>query len=469
MKPALSLRGISKTYATTVALDDVDLDLYPGELHALVGENGAGKSTLAGIAFGEIRADRGSVTAAGAVGLVHQHFELAGRHRVWQNVLLGREPRRGYWLDKAAARRHVAELAERNGFAIDPDARVEALPVGAQQRVELLRELDRKPAVLLLDEPTAALAPAEIGTFFAGVKRLTERGMAVLIVTHRLQEVMSYSSRVTVIRAGRIVGRLQTADTTADAVARAMIGGGIPPVSQRVATATQPCVALRNVTAGTGAGGVRGLTLDVRAGEIVGVAGVEGNGQSTLADAIVGLVPFSGTIEIPTDRAVIPQDRQREALVLDWSVADNATLGRQHRPELRRGPLLDSARAREQAETIVDRFDVRTPSLDVTMRSLSGGNQQKIVIGRALFDRPRFVLAYNPTRGIDVGASALVRSQLMDARNAGAAILLISFDLDEILGLADRTCVIYRGALSESVETARADRTAIGRQMAGQA
>ncbi len=445
----------------------MDLDLFPGEIHALVGENGAGKSTLASIAFGETKPDRGTVVARGNVGLVHQHFELVGRHRVWENVLLGREPRNGWRVDAAAARRHVSELAASNGFTIDPNARVDALPVGVRQRVELLRELDREPAVLLLDEPTAALAPAEIDTFFSGVEALAAGGVAVLVVTHRLSDVMAHSSRITVMRHGKIVASLKTADTSAEAVARAMVGRDVPAIAEREPTHPAPCLALRNVNAGLGTHAIRGVTLDVRRGEIVGIAGVEGNGQTTLADAIAGVVSFSGTIDVPSERAVIPQDRQIEALALDWPLVDNVVLGRQNRPELRRGWLIDRGRALADARAIVERFDVRAASLEVPMRTLSGGNQQKVVIGRALIDRPHFVLAYNPTRGIDVGAAALVQSRLVEARNGGAGILLISFDLDEILKLADRAYVIYRGELSESFETAGSDRARIGRLMAG--
>ena len=428
-EPALVLRGIRKAYPGVVAVDDAHLELYPGEIHALVGENGAGKSTLSAIAYGGTRAAAGTVRASGTVGLVHQHFELVGRLRVWENVLLGREPRRGWRIDEAAARSRVLAVAERNGLAIDPNAFVETLPIGVQQRVELLRELDREPAVLLLDEPTAALAPAEIASFFATVQGLAARGAAIMIVTHKLQEVIAYATRVSVMRHGRIVAQMETAATS-----------------------------------------VEDIALDVRAGEIVGIAGVEGNGQTTLADAIAGMIPYDGTISFANEGAqigVIPQDRHREALVMPWSIVENVMLGRQHRPELRRGATLDRAHARADAQRIQERFDVRAATLDVPVRTLSGGNQQKIVVGRALIDDPNVVLAYNPTRGIDVGAAALVQSRLMQARNDGAAVLLISFELDEILALADRIAVMYRGRIVGQFERTNVDRGAIGRLMAG--
>ncbi|MGZ3505574.1 MAG: ABC transporter ATP-binding protein [Vulcanimicrobiaceae bacterium] len=445
----------------------MDLDLSAGEIHALVGENGAGKSTLANIAFGEITPDAGTVKATGTVGLVHQHFELVGRLRVWQNILLGREPRKGWRIDVDAARERVRELAQRNGLEIDPDAYVDELPIGVQQRVELLRELEREPRVLLLDEPTAALAPAEIDAFFATIARLAERGTAIMIVTHKLQEVVAYSRRVSVMRHGKIVAQFETASTSVDEIARAMVGGNLPEVAARAATVPAPCFSAAQVSAGEGGTAIADLSFDVRAGEIVGIAGVEGNGQTTLADAIAGMIPYRGKIEAGGTMGIVPQDRHKEALVLNWSVVDNAIFGHERQRPVRNGALIDSRAAREQAQRIVERFDVRAASLDVAVKTLSGGNQQKIVVGRALYNDPRFVLAYQPTRGIDVGATALVQSRLMEARNRGAAVLLISFELDEILTLADRVLVIYRGAIAGAFDRANIDRAQIGRLMAG--
>jgi simple sugar transport system ATP-binding protein len=466
---ALELRGIRKAYPGIVAVDGVDLDLFPGEIRALVGENGAGKSTLANIAFGEVRADAGSVRADGTVGLVHQHFELVGRLRVWQNIVLGREPRKGLVIDANAARARVRELAARNGLEIDPDALVEDLPIGVQQRVELLRELDREPTVLLLDEPTSALAPSEIDAFFTTVTALAARGTAILIVTHKLQEVIAYSHRISVMRHGKIVADLDTASTSVEAIAREMVGGNVPAVAAREPTALVSRLRVRDLSAGAGAGSVTGVSFETQAGEIVGIAGVEGNGQSALADAIAGMIPYRGAIELAGKRSIVPQDRHREALVMSWSIVDNCVFGRQHDPGIAKGGLLDRARARSDAQKIAERFDVRAASLDVAVKTLSGGNQQKIVVGRALIDDPQFVLAYNPTRGIDVGAAALVQSRLMQARNAGAAILLVSFELDEILTLADRILVMYRGSVVGSFDRSNVDRGTIGRLMAGSA
>jgi simple sugar transport system ATP-binding protein len=451
-------------------VDGVDLELRAGEIHALVGENGAGKSTLANIAFGTVKADAGTVTSGGTVGLVHQHFELVGRLRVWQNILLGHEPRRGLIIDAAAAKARVLHLARENGLEVDPDAFVEDLPIGIQQRVELLRELEREPSVLLLDEPTAALAPAEIGSFFDTIARLAGRGTAIMIVTHKLQEVIGYSARTTVMRHGKIVSSSLTSATTADAIARDMVGGEIPPIAERAATTPRPCLSVRNFSAGSGSNRVSDVSFEVRRGEIVGVAGVEGNGQSPLADAIAGVAAYSGEVEIAGANnrpGVIPQDRQREALVMPWTIVENVILGRQHDVGIRKGALLDRTVARADAESIVRRFDVRAASVDVAIKTLSGGNQQKVVVGRALLGAPELVLAYQPTRGIDIGAAALVQSRLMEARNAGAAVLLVSFELDEILTLADRILVLYRGRIAGEFERAAVDRAQIGRLMAG--
>lgn len=464
-QPALVLREITKRFPGVLAIDDASLELYPGEVHALVGENGAGKSTLSAIAFGELQPDAGSAESAGSVGLVHQHFELVGRMRVWQNVVLGREPRRGWQIDADAARALVSQLASDNGLEIDTDAFVDELPVGIQQRVELLRELARSPDVLLLDEPTAALSPVEIDAFFATITALAARGTAIMIVTHKLQEVLAYSTRVSVMRHGRIVESTRTDTTTLDALARAMVGGDLPSVAARAQTSTRSCVRLESVTT-VGPGALVDADLHVDRGEIVGIAGVEGNGQSALADVLTGMLPARGTVDVPARIGVIPQDRHREALVLNWSIVENVMLGRQHGPA-RKGASLDLARARADAQRIVRDYDVRTPSIDTAIRTLSGGNQQKVVVGRALLDDPEFVVAYNPTRGIDVGAAALVQSRLIQARNAGAAILLISFELDEIMMLSDRILVMYRGAIVGEFVREEADRGEIGRLMAG--
>jgi ABC-type uncharacterized transport system ATPase subunit len=430
---ALELHDVVKVYPGGLrAVDGANLSLMPGEISALCGENGAGKSTLAQIAAGRLKPTSGSVIASGAVGLVHQHFELVDRLCVWENVVLGHEPRRGLRLDANAARARVVALSRAYGLDVDPDAVVESLPVGIAQRVEILRELAREPRVLVLDEPTAVLAPAEIEALFATLRALATGGTAVLVITHKLGEVVSHTTSVSVMRAA-------------------------------------------------GAQTLAATTFAVRGGEIVGIAGVEGNGQSPLGDAIAGALTYEGRMSLgdvvlrpcaPQARLAagvraIPQDRGREGLVLEWDIVDNAALGDQHRPALRRGATFDRRATAALAEDIVRRFDVRTTSIRTRVAALSGGNQQKVVVGRALAHAPRFVLAYQPTRGIDVGAATLVWSRLIEARNAGVAVLLISFELDEILALADRILVMFRGTVVGEFARGSFDRGRIGALMAG--
>ena len=484
MPAALELRGVAKVFPGGVrAVDGVDLTLEPGEIHALCGENGAGKSTLAQIAAGKLAPTSGTVEGADRVGLVHQHFELVDRLRVWENVVLGREPRRGFGIDVAAARERVRTLGAAYGLDVDPDATVESLPVGVAQRVEILRELAREPRVLVLDEPTAVLAPVEIDALFRTLRALAARGTAVLVITHKLQEVVAHAERVTVMRAGRVVMRASVGETSLEAIARAMVGGEIPAVAERRATEPVPVFEARDVAASVGAHALRAATFAVRGGEIVGIAGVEGNGQSALTDAIAGIRPYAGTMtlrgeplegrdaaaRIAAGIRTIPQDRRREALVLDWSIADNVALGDHARPPMRRGLALDRGAASALATQIVERFDVRTPSIRTRVGALSGGNQQKVVVGRTLAHDPQLVIAYQPTRGIDVGAAALVQSRLIEARNAGAAVLLVSFELDEVLALSDRVLVLFRGTIAGAFERGSYDRARIGALMAGAA
>ena len=479
---ALEAIGIVKRFGTLVAVDGVDLELARGEIHALCGENGAGKSTLARILAGALAPSVGRVVADGPVGLVHQHFELVDRLRVWENVVLGREPRRGLRLDAGAARERVRSLAREYALDVDPDAVVESLPVGIAQRVEILRELAREPGTLVLDEPTAVLAPLEIDALFATLRALAARGAAIMVITHKLQEVISHANRVTVMRGGRVVMRAATSETSLDAIARAMVGGDVPPLATRRDVTQHPAFAAQDVRAGDGAHALRGATFEVRGGEIVGIAGVEGNGQSALCDAIAGVLSYAGEMTLggeplrgdPAARLAagvrtIPQDRQREALVLPWSIARNVALGDHTRPPLRRGWSLDRRACDALATEIVRRFDVRTTSIRTSVAALSGGNQQKVVVGRALAHEPRVVIAYQPTRGIDVGAASLVQSRLIEARNAGAAVLLVSFELDEILALADRILVLYRGAIAGEFVREAFDRVRIGALMAGAA
>ncbi len=476
---ALELRAIVKRYGNALALDGVDFDARPGEIHALCGENGAGKSTLARIAAGVLGPTAGTIVRKGRVGLVHQHFELVRRLRVWENVALGYEPRRGARVDRDAARERVRALGRRYGLTADPDAIVESLPIGLAQRVEILRELAREPAVLVLDEPTAVLAPQEIDALFATLRALAAGGATIVVVTHKLGEVAAYADWVTVLRAGRVVASDAMPQTSPAAIARAMIGGTVPAVAKRTERRPQSLFEARDIATADGTLGP--VSFAVGAGEIVALAGVEGNGQTHLVDAVAGTLVATGTMHLdgallaPGDPArriaagirTIPQDREREALVLPWTVAENIALGDHARPPLRRGIFVD-VRAREaRAQTIVAEFDVRAPGPRAPVATLSGGNQQKLVVGRALTCAPRLVVAYQPTRGIDVGAAALVRSRLIEARNEGVGILLVSFELDEIFALADVVLVLFRGACAGRFTRAQFDRERIGAAMTG--
>ncbi len=456
--------------------------VHAGEIHALIGENGAGKSTTAAIAAGTLAPDAGTVTAIGTVGLVHQHFALIDRLTVWENIVLSREPRRGARIDRDAAIARVRALATEHGLAVDPLALVGTLPVAVKQRVELLRELAREPAVLVLDEPTAALAPVEIDAFFVTLRALAARGTAMLVITHKLREVIDHANGITVMRRGAIVSRREAATTDANELARDMVGGELPALAARTATVAGTCrIAIANLATEPGAGALRDATLHVDAGEIVGIAGIEGNGQTPLADALAGVIAYTGTIALdgiamppsvtPAQRLarglrVIPQDRNREALVASWSIADNVALGA-HGSRFARGGRYDRAAARTAASAIVRAYDVRSGSLDARTGELSGGNQQKIVVGRALAGNPAAIVAYQPTRGIDVGAGALVQSRLIEARNAGSAVLLISFELDEILALADRVLVLFGGRIVGAFAGTAIDRATLGALMAG--
>lgn len=484
--PLIEIENVGKIYPGGVnALEGVSLSLRAGEIHALIGENGAGKTTLATIAAGKLEASSGTVRTSGKVGMVHQHFELVGRLRVWENIVLGMEPRRGLLLDARRAKERVRELSARSGLEVDPDAVVEELPVGVAQRVELLRELAREPTSLLLDEPTAVLAPSEIEALFAVLTALARGGMGIIIITHKLQEVIAHADRITVLRNGRVVNASLTKDTSAEQIAAAMVGAGLPPLAHRSDVASTPGLVVEALNSGIGAHALHELSFEARRGEIVGIAGVEGNGQTALADAIAGVAAYQGSIlfdgrALPPLRPgtrlsagirVIPQDRDREALIPSWSILENVALGFQR--SFARGLLMDQTALRASAAGIVEHFGVRAASLDASIASLSGGNRQKIAVGRALEPNsgkaPTFVLAYQPTRGIDIGAANVVRSRLIEARNAGVAILLISFDLDELLELADRMLVMYRGRIVARLTREAFERERIGTLMAGAA
>ncbi len=465
----VALHGIVKRFGALTALDGADLDAAGGTVHAVIGENGAGKTTLMGVLAGVVRADAGAVEVGGeradigsvadayahGIGMVHQHFKLFRALTVAENVVMGREPRRRGGYDHAAAAEVVDDLGRRHGLRVDPRARVGDLSVGDQQRVEILRALHRAGDVLILDEPTAVLAPQEAEGLFRILRELAGEGRTILFISHKLREVLAVSDTVTVLRRGVVTGTVATAETDERQLASLMVGRSI--ATDRVPAPRPPGGVLLDADALTGPG-LNGVSLSVRAGEILGVAGVDGNGQTELIETLAGIrPPDGGAVRIGgldlTDATVaerraaglahIPEDRYARGLAREASISDNLLMGRHAEHFLLDRPG-NAARARE----LVAEYDVRAGEVAEPAASLSGGNAQKLVIARELAGEPRVVLASQPTRGVDIGASEFVREQLRAARDRGAAVLLVSADLDDLLTLADRIVVLYEGAIA---------------------
>lgn len=493
----LRLAGITKRFGPLVANDDVSLELRGGQVMALLGENGAGKTTLMNILFGHYVADAGHIEAFGrplppgspkaalaaGICMVHQHFTLADNLSVLDNVILGTEPLWRLRSDRGQGRRRLAELVERFGLAVDPDARVGSLSVGERQRVEILKALYRDARILILDEPTAVLTPQESDRLFATLKLLTAEGLAVVFISHKMNEVMAASDVVGVLRGGRLVALRRTAETSRGELAELMIGRTLKAPTVEPMAAGEPVLVLSGVTvAAGGQAALDAVDLTVRRHQIVGIAGVSGNGQSVLADLVSGLiVPDAGRLRVLGDEvrsaapgdmirrgvARIPEDRHATGLVGDMTVWENLIAERYRLPEFSRLGFLKRDAARGRAETVIRDYDVRCPGPDAVSRLLSGGNMQKLILGRTLSYGPGLILANQPTRGLDVGAVAYVHERLLDARTAGAGVLLISEDLDEILSLADQVAVIHRGRLSPLQPRAGVTIRRLGLAMAG--
>ena len=476
--PALELRGITKRFPGVVANDQIDFDLRPGEVHALLGENGAGKSTLMNVLYGLYRPDEGEIRIGGqpvtmhspkdaierGIGMVHQHFMLIPVMTVAENIVLGTEPRRdGALLDLSAAERRVRELSEQYGLSVDPRARVEDISVGRQQRVEILKALYRGADILILDEPTAVLTPQEAAELFSVLKSLTEQGLSIIFISHKLNEVLTISDRITVLRRGQKVETLATTGATEESLARLMVGREVllrvdkpPPDTGETLLEIEDL----SVVDDRGLEAVRGVSLNVRAGEIVGIAGVDGNGQTELIDAITGLRrPASGAITVggrdmtkANARKVldegmghIPEDRQVRGLVLEFTLAENLALEDYRSPPDSRLGWLFPRRLLARARRLLREFDVRGGGPNARASALSGGNQQKVVIAREVGRDPRVLVAAQPTRGLDVGAIEYVHKRLITVRDEHKAVLLVSLELDEILSLSDRILVLYEG------------------------
>ncbi len=500
----LELRGITKRFGAVLANDHLDITIPPGTIHAIVGENGAGKSTAMRIAYGFYTADSGEILVndqvrdiraprdaiALGIGMVHQHFMLVRPMTVTENIVLGAEPGSAMSLDLRKAAAGIRALSEEFRLAVDPDAVVEDLSVGQQQRVELLKALYRRAGLLILDEPTAVLTPQEVDEFFAILRRMRGQGKTVIIITHKLSEVLAISDNVTVMRDGRVVGQVKTSETDAAALARLMVGRDVllrvdKPAAQPGATV----LAVRDlsITARDGARRLDKVSFEVRAGEIVGVAGVEGNGQTELIEALAGLLPgsqVSGSMsvggrdirELDARRrreagiAHVPEDRHRRGLLLDFSLSENAILGVHYRAPAVSGVggvLLDQAAIQRRADLVIREFDVRPPNASLPARALSGGNQQKLIIGREFELPPALLLISQPTRGVDIGAIEFIHRKIVALRDSGCAVLLVSAELEEVTALADRLLVLHNGRVAGEVDPSRATHEEIGLLMTG--
>jgi simple sugar transport system ATP-binding protein len=470
-----------------------------GHVHAIVGENGAGKSTLMNILYGLLRPDEGMIRVEGAevsltspahaiavgIGMVHQHFKLADNFTVLENVVLGQEPSNAGWLDFDEARSRINDIAQRYGLEVDVDDLVENLGVGDRQRVEILKVLYRGAKILILDEPTAVLVPQEVDELFDALRDLKAEGLTVIFISHKLDEVLSVADEITVIRRGTTVATVDPASVTAHDLAELMVGSELPVPELRESTVTDEAMLVLDavtVAAPDGRLLLEDVSFTIHRGEVLGIAGVEGNGQAELVDAVMGVRPIaSGTVRLgdadvtawPTRKvreagvSCIPEDRTRQGLLLEAPLWENRMLGHQTQPPNARGPLLDRAGARSDTERIVDEYDVRTPSIDVPASALSGGNQQKLIVGREMSGDLRVLVAAHPTRGVDVGAQAAIWEHIRNARAAGLAVLLISADLDELIGMSDTLRVLFRGRLVAEFDPGSVTPQLLGAAMTG--
>jgi simple sugar transport system ATP-binding protein len=499
-RPAVEMRRITKRYPRVVANDGVDLSVRQGEIHAIVGENGAGKSTLMKILYGLVPPDEGEIRLAGrplashrpsdairlGVGMVHQHFMLVDTLTVAENVVLGDEPtRNGFLIDAASARDRVAALSHEYGFEIDPDERVENLSVGLEQRVEIIKVLYRGASVLILDEPTGVLTPQEVRELFSILRSLRESGKTIIFITHKLDEVIELADRVTVMRDGKVMGVVEAAETSEEELARMMVGRDVLLRVSRGATTPGEVVLSVSGLRAVGRKGMevlKGIDLEVRRGEIVGIAGVQGNGQTELVEALTGLLrATAGRISIlgvdatnRSPRAVrdlgvahIPEDRLERGLVLEFTTAENLVLGRHRRAPYSSRGLLKLEAIANHASSLAAEHDIRPADPETQALNLSGGNQQKLIVAREFDGDPALLIAAQPTRGVDIGAIEFVHQSLVGMRDRGAAVLLISAELSEIMTLSDRIAVVYGGTIVATFESGEATEEVLGVYMTG--
>jgi general nucleoside transport system ATP-binding protein len=477
---AVEMRGITKRYPRVLANDRVDLTILDGEIHAIVGENGAGKSTAMKILYGLVRPDAGAVLLWGAdvtgqrpsdaikagVGMVHQHFMLVDTLTVAENVVLGQEPvSRGIFIDRRASAERVRTLSRDYGLALEPDELIENLSVGLEQRVEIVKVLYRGAKILILDEPTGVLTPQEVRELFSILRKLRDDGRTIIFITHKLEEVLELADRITVMRDGRVTGVVPAKGTTKEKLARMMVGRDVLlRVAKDEAKAGEPVLEVSGLSAEgrKGTRVVKDVSLEVRAGEVLGIAGVQGNGQTELVEAVTGLRNvMAGRVSVCgndiTNRpprevrdlgvAHIPEDRQARGLILSFTLAENLVLGKQHRRPFSKGGMLCLPCIREHARKLIEEHDLRPGDPDASAASLSGGNQQKLIVAREFDGGPVLLVASQPTRGVDIGAIEFVHQSLVRMRDAGAAVLLVSAELSEIMTLSDRIAVMYGGEI----------------------
>jgi simple sugar transport system ATP-binding protein len=495
----LEARGITKHFPGVLANDHVNFDLRSGEIHALLGENGAGKTTLMNVLYGLYRPDSGEILVGGkaaeihsskdsinlGIGMVHQHFMLIPVFSVAENVMLGDETVRRGVLDRKMVASKVKELSHKYGLDVDPQALVGQLAVGVQQRVEIVKMLYRDAHILILDEPTAVLTPQEADDLFHIMRALTKRGVSIIFITHKLKEVLAVADRITVMRAGSVVGSTTPKESNEAKLASMMVGREVI-LTVRKGAAKPKDVVLEvedlSVEDDRGLDAVRGVSFDVRAGEILGIAGVQGNGQTQLAEALTGLRPVKGgkftlaghdvTGNPPrpiTESGMghIPEDRQRHGLVLSYTVADNMVLCSYYLPPFANGALIQQQAVDANARRLIEEYDVRTPSPYVPVSKLSGGNQQKVIVARELSRPVKLLMASQPTRGLDVGSIEYIHKQIVAMRDRGVGVLLVSAELDEILALSDRIAVMYRGEIMDILDAKNAQKESLGLLMAG--
>ncbi len=499
MEYVIEMNNITKVFPGIVANDDITLQVKQGEIHALLGENGAGKSTLMNVLFGLYQPEQGEIKIKGkpvkitnpniandlGIGMVHQHFMLVHNFTVTENIILGNEPKKNGKIAVEEAAKEIKQLSEQYGLAVDPHAKIEDISVGMQQRVEILKTLYRGAEILIFDEPTAVLTPQEIHELIQIMKKLVQEGKSIILITHKLKEIMEVCDRCTIIRKGKGIGTVDVAETDEHKLAELMVGRQVNFKTEKIeAKPMEEVLSIANLIVHDTRKlpAVKGLDLTVRAGEIVGIAGIDGNGQSELIEAITGLRKVeSGSIAIKgkeitnwpvrriTEEGIghIPEDRHKHGLVLDFSVRDNIVLQTYYKNPFSKKGILNFSKITEKAKALIEQFDVRTPSEQTLARALSGGNQQKAIIAREVDRNPDLLIAAQPTRGLDVGAIEFIHKKLIEQRDNGKAVLLLSLELDEILNVSDRVAVIYEGEIVAIVDAKETNEQQLGLLMAG--